>query len=218
MFNPDSTEYVRPLYVLHLHGRSQIRSCAEQAALGSSYGLPCQLAMPAPIPSQHGARNDWLPRAPPSSRAGCHQALRPVRAGVAGLARRRRFVVQVLGKNQTAPREAPLSQEAFMLIDAWLARRPIASAAVFTSFAGRGVRPSATPMSPAAVWQAGQRYAAAVGLAHVKPHDFRRFVGTDLAKRDIRQAQTALGHSRIETTAKHYILDELELGLTDGLY
>jgi len=87
----------------------------------------------------------------------------------------------------------------------------VASAAVFTSFAGRGVR-------PAAVGQAVQHYAAAVGLAHVKPHDFRRFVGTELAKRDIRQAQKALGHTRIETTAKHYILDELEVGLTDGLY
>jgi integrase len=73
-------------------------------------------------------------------------------------------------------------------------------------------------MSPTAVWQAVQQYAAAVGLRHVKPHDFRRFVGTELAKRDIRQAQKALGHTRIETTAKHYVLDELEVGLTDGLY
>jgi len=129
-----------------------------------------------------------------------------------------RFVLQVLGKNQTAPREAPLSQEAYMLIEAWLARRPVASDSLFTSFAGRGARATAKPMSPAAVWQAVQQYAAAVGLRHVKPHDFRRFVGTELAKRDIRQAQKALGHTRIETTAKHYVLDELELGLTDGLY
>ncbi len=129
-----------------------------------------------------------------------------------------RFVLQVLGKNQTTPREAPLSQEAYMLIEAWLARRPVESAALFTSFAGRGPRATAQPMSPTAVWQAVQHYAAAVGLRHVKPHDFRRFVGTELAKRDIRQAQKALGHARIETTAKHYVLDELEVGLTDGLY
>jgi integrase len=129
-----------------------------------------------------------------------------------------RFVLQVLGKNQTAPREAPLSQEAYMLIEAWLARRPVDSAAIFTSFAGRGPRATAKPMSTTAVWQAVQQYASAVGLAHVKPHDFRRFVGTELAKRDIRQAQKALGHTRIETTAKHYVLDELEVGLTDGLY
>jgi len=73
-------------------------------------------------------------------------------------------------------------------------------------------------MSPTAVWQAVQRYAAAAGLRHVKPHDFRRFVGTELARTNIRQAQKALGHTRIETTAKHYVLDELEVGLTDGLY
>src|SRR5712691_3464754 len=134
------------------------------------------------------------------------------------VARAGRFVVQVLGKNQTVPRDAPLSQEAYMLIEAWLARRPVDSDAIFTSFAGRGPRATAKPMSPTAVWQAVQQYAAAVGLRHVKPHDFRRFVGTELAKRDIRQAQKALGHTRIETTAKHYVLDELEVGLTDGLY
>jgi len=52
----------------------------------------------------------------------------------------------------------------------------------------------------------------------VKPHDFRRFVGTQLATRNIRLAQKALGHKSIETTARHYVLDELEVGLTDGLY
>jgi hypothetical protein len=39
-----------------------------------------------------------------------------------------------------------------------------------------------------------------------------------LAKRDIRKAQKALGHKRIDTTAQHYVLDELEEGLTDDLY
>jgi len=52
----------------------------------------------------------------------------------------------------------------------------------------------------------------------VKPHDFQRCVGTELAKRDIRQAQKALGHKRLETTAQHSVLDELQVGLTDGLY
>ena len=52
----------------------------------------------------------------------------------------------------------------------------------------------------------------------VKPHDFRRFVGTQLAAKDIRKAQKALGHKSIEVTARHYVLDELEVGLTDHLY
>ena len=63
-----------------------------------------------------------------------------------------------------------------------------------------------------------QGYADQVGLSHIKPHDFRRFVGTQLAKRDSRTAQKALGHKRINTTAQQYVLDELEEGLTDDLY
>jgi integrase len=63
-----------------------------------------------------------------------------------------------------------------------------------------------------------QRYAAQVGLGAVKPHDFRRFVGTELAKLNLHQAQRALGHQRLETTVAHYVLDELQPGLTEGLY
>ncbi len=128
-----------------------------------------------------------------------------------------RFLVKVLGKNQTIPREAPLGQEAYACIQAWLARRPAESRYLFTSFAGRN-RPTARPMHISAAWRTVQRYALRVRLAHVKPHDFRRFVGTQLAARNIRLAQKALGHKSIETTARHYVLDELEVGLTDGLY
>ena len=128
------------------------------------------------------------------------------------------FFLEVLGKNQTTPRLAPLSHEAYAAMQAWLARRPVESASVFTRFAGRGPRATDAPMSTTAVWQLVQHYARQVGLTHVSPHSFRRFVGTELAKRDIRQAQKALGHARIETTARHYVLDDLAGGLTDGLY
>ena len=74
------------------------------------------------------------------------------------------------------------------------------------------------PLSTTAVRQLLRHYAAVAGLPPVTPHDFRRFVGTQLAKRDVRQAQRALGHADIATTAKHYIFDELEVGVTDGLY
>ncbi len=90
--------------------------------------------------------------------------------------------------------------------------------AAYTSFEGRGERLTAKPLSAVGAWRVVQHYAEAVGLEHIKPHDFRRFVGTELARRDIRQAQKALGHKRIDTTARHYVLDELEPGLTDDLY
>jgi integrase len=127
-------------------------------------------------------------------------------------------LLEIIGKNQTAPRLAPLSREAYASIEAWLARRPVASPYVFTSFAGKGSRPTARSLHVSAAWRLVRQAAAQVGLAHVKPHDFRRFVGTELARRDIRLAQKALGHTRIETTARHYVLDELTGGLTEGLY
>jgi hypothetical protein len=36
--------------------------------------------------------------------------------------------------------------------------------------------------------------------------------------RHVRQAQRTLGHQRLETTVAHYVLDELQPGLTEGLY
>ena len=128
------------------------------------------------------------------------------------------YVVLVQGKTDTEPREAPLSREAYSLILAWLDKRPMLSTAIFTRFDGRGGRASDKAMSGVAVWRTVQTYAQTCGLSHIKPHDFRRFVGTQLAAHDIRKAQKALGHKRIDTTAAHYVLDELEPGLTEDLY
>jgi integrase/recombinase XerD len=128
------------------------------------------------------------------------------------------YVVLVRGKNDIEFREAPLSREAHSHIQAWLAERPVKSEYIFTAFDGRGERVSARPMSAVAIWRVVRKYADEAGLADVKPHDFRRFVGTQLARNNLRHAQKALGHKRLETTARHYILDELEAGLTDNLY
>ena len=128
------------------------------------------------------------------------------------------FVVLVRGKNDVEAREAPLSREAYGHIQAWIEARPIESNYVFTAFDGRGARLSDRPLSPTATWNIVRKYAVEAGLNDVKPHDFRRFVGTQLARTNIRNAQKALGHKRLETTARHYVLDELEAGLTDNLY
>jgi len=128
------------------------------------------------------------------------------------------FVVLVRGKNDVDFREAPLSREAHTHIQAWLAERPIQSDFIFTAFDGRGERVAERPMSAVAIWRVVRKYADEAGLTDVKPHDFRRFVGTQLARGNLRMAQKALGHKRLETTARHYILDELEAGLTDNLY
>ncbi len=128
------------------------------------------------------------------------------------------YVVLVRGKNDVVPREAPLSREAYRHIQTWIEARPTTSNYIFTSFDGRGARLSDRPISPTATWTVVRKYAQGAGLDDVKPHDFRRFVGTQLARTNIRNAQKALGHKRLETTARHYVLDELEAGLTDDLY
>jgi site-specific recombinase XerD len=128
------------------------------------------------------------------------------------------YIVVVRGKNDVEPREAPLSREAYRHIQTWIDARPIDSDYIFTAFDGRGARLSERPLSPTATWNIVRKYAQEAGLDHVKPHDFRRFVGTQLARTNIRNAQKALGHKRLETTARHYVLDELEAGLTDDLY
>lgn len=131
-------------------------------------------------------------------------------------------ILRVLGKGQAEPRVAPLAEEAYDALMAWLTARSehIDVQTVFTGFYGPkgGWRPIARPLSRKGAWRIVRKYADAIGLPSVKPHDFRRFVGTQLAARDLRSAQLALGHKRLETTARHYVLDELEAGLTDGLY
>jgi integrase len=132
--------------------------------------------------------------------------------------RGRGYVLQVCGKTDTEYRDANLSIEAKGLIDTWLATRPIKSAYVFTSFTTRAALPSARHISETGIWLIVQKYAKQCEIGNIKPHDFRRFVGTELAKIDIRKAQKALGHKSIEVTARHYVLDDLEIGQTDSLY
>lgn len=131
------------------------------------------------------------------------------------------WVAFVLGKNMEIPEARPLSTKAKGAIDRWLTIRGelgVESDYIFTGFGGRGSRgPSSQPISRMSAWSMIQRYAKALGLDQIKPHDFRRFVGTQLAKKDIRVAQKQLGHKRIETTASHYILDDVALGVTEDL-
>lgn len=128
------------------------------------------------------------------------------------------YYVLVRGKTEIDFAEAPLSVEAYTKLMAWRVRQPVASEYVFTSFDGPKQIPRARHISNEGAWKRIKRYARLADLEDVKPHDFRRFVGTQLAKADLRKAQKALRHKDISTTAKHYVLDELEIGMTDTLY
>ncbi len=106
-------------------------------------------------------------------------------------------MLSVRGKNDREYREAPLSCEAYRLLMQWIARRPVVSEYVLTSFGDRGQRASTAPLSTVNMWCTVQGYADQVGLSHIKPHDFRRFVGTQLAKRDIRKHKRRWGISAL---------------------
>src|SRR5262249_11695888 len=111
----------------------------------------------------------------------------------------RGYLLRVRGKNDAEYRDAHLSPTAYKAILVWIQARPVMSNYIFTSLDGRGEsRATDRPMSEVAVWQTIKKYADQAGLENVKPHDLRRFVGTQLAKKDIRKAQKALGHKRID--------------------
>ena len=96
--------------------------------------------------------------------------------------------LQVLGKRQKGLREAPLSQEALRvcadLAGAAGVSRGAAAAPLFTRFVAGGRQPTALPLSTVSAWRAVRKYALQCGLPQIKPHDFRRFVGTEFAKRN----------------------------------
>lgn len=122
------------------------------------------------------------------------------------------------GKNLIEDREANISIEAVNAIKVWLAKRPVESEYIFTSFEVKGdSKPLTKSISSVGAWKVIRHVFEKHGLPNVKPHDLRRFVGTQLARQDIRKAQKALGHKRIETTTK-YDLNEIEVGATDHLF
>lgn len=125
------------------------------------------------------------------------------------------------GKNQKQDRDAHISPEAVEAIRIWLAARPVQSPYIFTSFGGRSKneekRALAKPISPQGAWLVVKNIAEPL-IPDVKPHDFRRFVGTQLIKqKGLTHAQKALGHKDISTTTK-YDLSEIEAGATDNLF
>ena len=132
------------------------------------------------------------------------------------------YFVQVMGKGKTEPRQAPLSRQTHEWIQRWLCVRDTllpACQPLITAIEAGTHRPLGHRITTDTARYRIKIYTEQADLPHVKPHDFRRFVGTQLTeKHGLRVAQLALGHASPETTAQFYVLDELEGGLTDGIY
>jgi integrase len=128
--------------------------------------------------------------------------------------------ITVLGKNQTTPRWAPLTAFAYTWITLWLERRAamgIDVEMIFTAFTGRAQHLSSKPLSRDAAYRVVKDAARAAGLPNVTPHDFRRFVGTQLHEsHGLIVAQQALGHKRSETTTRYIQTQTTMEKLTEG--
>lgn len=131
-------------------------------------------------------------------------------------------VTGIFGKRDADPRSVPLSPEAYEAIQDWLAFRPINSPYVFTGntycLETGGILFSDKPMNRHTALNRVKIYGAQIGMPEIKCHDFRRFVGTQLAKDNIRTAQKVLGHANISTTVQHYVLDDFVPGSTNSLF
>lgn len=130
-------------------------------------------------------------------------------------------VTNIVGKWQSEPRSAPLSKEAYSAIMDWMEFRPVASPFVFTGVhytIEGGLNYSDKPVNRNHIAKVVKQYAAGLGMPHVKPHDFRRFVATQLIKKKgIRTAQKVLGHASIATTAL-YDTEDFGDDATEGLF
>lgn len=139
--------------------------------------------------------------------------------------RKERLVLQVWGKGQERERYALLLQEALAWMQRWLGARDqwVESPWFFMTFwpGERGQRriPTGKPLTPEGAYCVFKQHAAAVGLAHAHPHDFRKFVGTEVAEKfGLRQSQKALGHKLLQTTEQFYVFDQLLAKVTDDLF
>lgn len=131
------------------------------------------------------------------------------------------LVTNVMGKHQSQARSVPLSKEAHEAILDWIEFRPVHSPYIFTGadYSKEGdILYNDKPLKRQTALYRIKRVAAELGLEHIKAHDFRRFVGTQLAQKDLRQAQKVLGHSTPSITAKHYVLDDVQVGITSNLF
>ena len=146
----------------------------------------------------------------------CHLKMQQIIVGTAG------YQLMIRGKNDVKASPVPLSASAYEAIQVWLRERPVPSEFVFTHFDRReGDGPtaqlSADPISDRSVRRIVRAYALAMGQEGVKPHDFRRYLGTQLAEIDVHQAMLALHHKNASTTLNHYVLSKLREGISDHL-
>lgn len=103
-------------------------------------------------------------------------------------------------------REVPFSQQAYDFIQQWLTKRDVESDYVFNHFEDGSKRTiSKEPIAAVSLWRMVQKYAQLIDIANIKPQDFRKLVGSRIAKKNPLQAQKILGHKYSRTTKTIYL-------------
>lgn len=103
-------------------------------------------------------------------------------------------------------REVPFSQQAYDFIQHWLAKRDVESEFAFNHFEDGSKRTiSKEPIASVSLWRMVQKYAQLIDITNIKPQDFRKLVGSRIAKKNPLQAQKILGHKYSRTTKTIYL-------------
>jgi site-specific recombinase XerD len=112
-------------------------------------------------------------------------------------------IVDLLGKHGRV-RTAPMPIWVKLAIDSWTSAAGIADGQVFRRV-NRTDRALGERLGEKVVWQMLQKYAAAVGLAGIAPHDLRRTCAKlcRAAGGELEQIQMLLGHASVQTTERY---------------
>ncbi len=114
------------------------------------------------------------------------------------------YLIVIEGANNN--REIPFSKQAYDFIQQWLAKRDVESEYVFNHFEDGSKRTiSIEPISAVSLWRMVQKYAQLIDIVNIKPQDFRKIVGSRIARKNPKQAQKILGHKFPSTTRTIYI-------------
>jgi integrase len=112
-------------------------------------------------------------------------------------------IVDLVGKHGRV-RTVPMPTWVKVAIDAWTSAAGVVDGQVFRPV-NRADEVQATPLSEKVVWQLLQRYATAVGVPGIAPHDLRRTCAKlcRAAGGELEQIQLLLGHASVQTTERY---------------
>lgn len=110
------------------------------------------------------------------------------------------------GKGDKARDAALYGGEALEALKGWQMEQPTGYQTVFVNLRKGGTFTGDTAMSTTAVWKVVDETSDQAGIGHVKPHDLRRTLATELLETGapVHHVQQQLGHADSSTTLNNY--------------